>query len=84
MQPTQTRYPWRATLRTLLAAAVALASLAPVIAVTAHIQAVPAVAQILVVTGAITRVLAMPAVDDFLRRNLPWLATSPTQDGAGR
>src|SRR5438045_7488248 len=36
--PTQVRHPWRATLRTLLAAGLALASLAPAIAATAHVQ----------------------------------------------
>jgi hypothetical protein len=77
--PTQSRYPWRATARTLLAAALALASLAPTIALTAHIQTVPAVAQVLVVAGTITRVLAIPAVDGWLRRFAPWLATTPTQ-----
>ncbi len=75
--PTQTRHPWRATARTVFAAAVAFASLAPVVAATAHVDAVPAVVQVLAVAGAITRVLAMPAVDGWLRRYLPLLATTP-------
>jgi hypothetical protein len=57
-------------------------SLAPVVAATAGVDEVPAVAQVLVlvlvVTGAATRVLALPAVDRWLRRYLPWLAAAPT------
>ncbi len=77
--PTQTRHPWRATARTVIAAGVALLSLLPYVAATAHVDTVPAVAQVLVVTGAITRVLALPAVDRWVRRYLPWLAASPSQ-----
>jgi hypothetical protein len=79
--PTQTRYPWRATLRTVVAAAVSLLSLLPVIAATARVDAVPVVAQVLVVAGTITRILAIPGVDDWLRRYLPFLAASPTSTG---
>lgn len=77
--PTQSRHPWRATARTVIAAALALATLAPEIAATAHVDTVPAVAQVLVITGAVTRVLAIPAVDGWLRRFLPWLAASPSK-----
>lgn len=81
MQPTptatQTKYPWRATLRTVFAAGVALLSLLPVVALTAGIDTVPAVAQVLAVIAAVTRVLAIPGVDGWLRKYLPWLATSP-------
>ena len=77
---TQTRHPWRATVRTLFAVTVALLSLLPVVAATAGIDTVPAVAQVLVVTGAVTRVLALPQVDDFLRRFLSWLATGDGGD----
>jgi hypothetical protein len=59
------------------AATVALLSLLPYAATTAGIDATPAVAQTLVVAGAITRVLAMPGVDGWLRRFLPWLAAEP-------
>lgn len=77
--PTQTRHPWRATLRTVVAAGVGLATLAPTIAAAAHVETVPAVAQVLVVTGAITRVLAAPGVDRWVRKYAPWLAASPAQ-----
>jgi hypothetical protein len=77
--PTQTRHPWRATVRTIFAAAVALLTLLPVIATTAGIDTVPAVAQVLLVAGAVTRVLALPGVERFLELYLPWLAASPIE-----
>jgi hypothetical protein len=79
LTPTQTRHPWRATLRTIVAAGVGLAALAPTIAVTAHVDTVPAVVEILGVCGVVTRVLAAPGVDRWVRRYLPWLAASPNQ-----
>ncbi|MFG1660718.1 hypothetical protein ACGFIY_29690 [Micromonospora chersina] len=75
---TQTRHPWRATARTIFAAVVALLSLLPAIAAVAGIDAVPLIAQALTVAAAVTRVLAIPGVDDFLRRYLPFLASAPT------
>ncbi|MEV0805719.1 hypothetical protein [Micromonospora sp. NPDC050200] len=75
--PTQVRYPWRATVRTVAAAAVGALSLLPVAAATAGVDTVPAVAQAIVVAGAITRVLALPGVDTWMRRFLPWLASAP-------
>lgn len=77
--PTQQRHPWRATARTVLAATVALLPLLPTIAATAHVSTVPVVAGVVVVAGTITRVLAIPAVDGWLRRYLPWLAASPSK-----
>ncbi len=77
--PTQTRHPWRATARTVAAATVGLLSLLPWLAATAHVDTVPAVAQVLAVTGLITRILAYPAVDAWVRRYVPWLAASPSK-----
>ena len=75
--PTQSRYPWRATVRTILAAAVALLSLLPTIAAVGHLEAAPGVGQVLAVAALVTRVLAIPGVDEWLRRWLPWLAAAP-------
>lgn len=75
--PTQTRHPWRATVRTVFASVVALLSLLPVIAATARLDAVPAVAQVLTVAATVTRVLAIPGVDGWLREYLPFLAAEP-------
>ncbi|MEV0430402.1 hypothetical protein [Micromonospora sp. NPDC050495] len=79
---TQTRHPWRATARTIFAAVVALLSLLPTIAAVAGIEAMPLVAQALAVAAAVTRVLAIPGVDDFLRRYLPFLASAPAGEVA--
>jgi hypothetical protein len=74
---TQTRHPWRAVARTIFAAVVALLSLLPTVAAATGIEAVPLVAQALAVAAAVTRVLAIPGVDDFLRQYLPFLASAP-------
>jgi hypothetical protein len=91
-QPTQTRHPWRAVYRTVVAAlpaAVGLLYLLPDMAREAGIAQVGWVAAALGVTAGITRVLAMPAVNDWLHRHLPDLAAQPappttvTFDGSG-
>jgi len=74
---TQTRHPWRAVTRTVAAAIIGALSLLPTVAATAGIDSAPLVAQSLAVTGAVTRVLALPAVDAWLRRYVPWLAAEP-------
>jgi hypothetical protein len=76
---TQSRHPWRATVRTIFAAAVALLTLLPVIAMTAGIDTVPAVAQVLLVAGAVTRILALPGVEKWMELYIPWLAASPVE-----
>lgn len=73
-QPTQSRHPWRATTRTVFQAALALATLLPVIAVAGGVDTKAGVAQVLVACAAVTRIMAMPAVNDFLRDFAPWLA----------
>jgi hypothetical protein len=78
--PTQTVYPWRATVRTVVAALVALASLLPVIATVGDLGAVPGVTQVVAVAGVVTRILAIPGVDAWLRRFVPWLAAQPAAD----
>lgn len=79
-QPTQVRHPWRAVLRTLVAAApaaIGLLYLLPDIARQAGIAQVGWVTAALTVVAAITRVLAMPAVNGWLHRNVPSLAAQP-------
>lgn len=78
-QPTQTRHPWRATLRTVAAGAVSGAVVLPLVADQLHLSNVPAVAAVVAGCGALTRVLAMPAVDAWLLRFAPWLAAQPPQ-----
>lgn len=70
--PTQTVHPWRATLRTVVAGLLAAATLAPLIilaigpvegALYARISGA-----VIAVAGAITRIFAIPAVNDLLSR----------------
>lgn len=76
-KPTQVRHPWRATARTVFAGVIALASLLPTIALVAHVETVPLVAQTLTVLATVTRVLAIPGVDAWMRQYVSFLATSP-------
>lgn len=81
---TQGAHPWRAVFRTIFALVVAIAAMAPLI-YTAIAQANPegatgAAAAALAIAGAITRVLALPVVESFLQRFLPWLAASARGD----
>lgn len=75
---TQSQYPWRATLRTVIAFLIAIL---PYIA-TYLSDATPeaqtgAVAAAVPIVAGVTRFLALPGVDDVLRRYLPILAAAP-------
>lgn len=77
-RPTQTDHPWRASARTIFQAVVAFAAMWGVVVEAIGLD--PAwewVAASLVVAGAITRVMALPSVEEFLRRFLPFLAAAP-------
>jgi len=75
--PTQTRHPWRATVRTVVAVVVALAAMLPLLVEASGVdETLAPVAGALAIAGAITRVMALPAVDAFLARFLPWLSTT--------
>ncbi len=76
-QSTQLRHPWRATLRTVAAGIVALAPVTGEIMAGAHLNTTAVGGQIIGYAAATTRILAIPAVDNWLREYLPWLATSP-------
>ena len=77
--PTQTRHPWRATIRTALAVVVALAAMLPALVAASGVdQTLAPVAGALALAAAITRVMALPAVDEFLARFVPWLAADPS------
>lgn len=77
--PTQVRRPWRATARTIFAALVALAALLPVLVQEAGLDpdAIPWLGTVLLAAGAVTRIMAHPLVERFLRTFLPWLAAAP-------
>ena len=69
--PTQVEHPWKATIRSVFQFLVALATLIPLIALGVYEDpdASPAVVvQVLAVAAAITRVMAIPRVNDLLAR----------------
>lgn len=79
--PTQVRRPWRATLRSLFQMALALATLIPFVVAGIYQDgdATPAVvAQVVVVAGIVTRVMALPQVEKFLQDWAPFLAAAPS------
>lgn len=91
MSTTQTEHPWRATARTIFAAVVAGAALGPAIfeavAMGNPEGATGYAALALAICGGITRVMALPGVNAFIERFLPFLAAAPKQleipDGTG-
>lgn len=80
-QPTQVRRPWRSTVRTVFQAVVAGAAVAPSVyeAATHHNPeaATGWAAGGLFIAGAITRVMALPKVEELLQRFVPFLAAQP-------
>ena len=79
--PTQTRHPWRATVRTVFAVVVGVsASWGAIVTAAGVDQAEPVVASSIALTGAITRVLALPQVEQLLQRFVPWLAAAPADE----
>jgi len=80
--PTQSRYPWRATLRTAFAFVVGLAAAWGLIVEAAGVdQTVPIIASSLAAASAVTRVMALPAVNDLIEKFLPFLAPAPKPSG---
>lgn len=76
--PTQVRRPWRSVTRTVFQALVGLAAMWGLIVATLGLPDWAWVSASLVVAAGITRVMALPQVEAFLRRFLPWLAAAPT------
>lgn len=77
-QTTQARYPGRAVLRTVFAAVIALAALMPaLVSASGAGETSAAAGGVLAIAGAITRIMAVPGVNDFLQRFVPWLAAAP-------
>ena len=74
--PTQVRHPWRSTVRTAFQAFVGLAVLMPYLVDAAGVdETLPGVAGALAVSTAVSRIMALPQVEEFLARFLPWLST---------
>lgn len=77
--PTQTEFPWRATARTLFQAFVGFCALVPLLVGT-EVPPVGAVGVALGVSGTVTRVMAIPQVNEWIGKYLPFLAA----DGYGK
>lgn len=75
--PTQVKRPWRATFRTVFQGVVAAAAILPLVLSTAGIPPVGIAAVIITVAGALTRIMALPAVEEFLEHYIPILAAKP-------
>lgn len=80
---TQTQRPWRTVVRTVFQAVIALLTLVPLVATNVYHDAATApaaVAQVLAVCAALTRIMAMPQVEAFLQSSgiLAWLAADPS------
>ena len=80
-EPTQVRRPWRATARTIFQGLVGAASMAaPVYEAATHHDAAAATgwaATGLAISAGVTRVMALPVVNEWLARFLPFLAAAP-------
>jgi len=81
--PTQSQHPWRATVRTVFAATIALVVILPAVADELGISQLKWVALAVGVAGAVTRVLAMPQVNEWLKEYLPGLSATPRDPEAG-
>jgi hypothetical protein len=64
--PSQVRHPWRATARTVIALLVALLPVLPEVLGGLHFDATAFGAQTIAVAAGITRVMALPIVNDLL------------------
>lgn len=77
-QPTQVTYPWRSTLRTAFQVLVAIAAVWALVIEAAGVdQTNTIIAATVTCAAGINRVMALPAVNDFIARFLPWLAAEP-------
>lgn len=79
MKSTQEQHPWRATARTIFAVVVSFAAMWPVVIEAADLHTTEWAVASIAVSGAITRVMALPAVNEFLDRFLPFLAADPVE-----
>ncbi|WP_280378536.1 hypothetical protein [Nocardia wallacei] len=73
----QVSHPWRATARTVLQLVVGLAVALPTLVGLLDLPPSAGLTAALGVAAAITRVMAMPAVEAALRQWVPWLAADP-------
>lgn len=80
----QVRHPWRASIRTGLAALLAALLAFPEIARALSISDIPIVATTVGVAVAVTRVMALPSVEKFLDQFAPFLSSTGPADDPNR
>ncbi|QGH75765.1 hypothetical protein L3Y25_gp036 [Gordonia phage Syleon] len=73
---TQVEHPRRAVVRTVFQVVIALAAALPLIVVASGVPATAAgVGVALAVAAGVTRVMALPVVNDLIDQYVPWLRT---------
>lgn len=72
MEPTQVAHPWQAVVRTVFAGFIGVCAILPLLFTEAPTGGVFALA--LTVAGAVTRIMAIPEVNVWLDRFLPFLS----------
>jgi len=77
VEPTQVKHPNRAAFRTIFQGIIGLAAILPLILTTAGIPPVGLAAILITVAGAVTRVMALPGVEAWIERFIPFLAAKP-------
>lgn len=82
-QPTQSRYPWRAVVRTGFALLPLLAAMVPDVVESLGVSQTGAGVIATGIALGITKVLALPSVNAFLQASgfLSWLAAEPPAEG---
>lgn len=79
VQATQTKYPWQTVARTIFQGAIGLCALVPIVVQAASPEGTASgVAAFVVVTGAVTKVMALKSVNDWLNEYLPFLGAGPS------
>jgi hypothetical protein len=77
VRSSQVAYPWRATVRTAVAAGVAAIPLVVVVLSGLHLDGTVWGAWLISATTGMTRLMAVPQVNDWIRRWVPWLSPQP-------
>ncbi len=78
MTPTQVQYPWRSTVRTVFQVALGIAAMWALIIEAAGVdETAPILLSIGAFAAGANRVMALPAVNAFIDRFIPWLAAEP-------
>lgn len=76
---TQTKYPWQTVARTIFQGAIGLCALVPIVVQTSGIEGTSSgIAAFVVVTGAVTKVMALKPVNDWLNEYVPFLGAGPS------